>query len=154
MNYQEMILGMMRRQGRSDAADLRARAAKLDGTAIIAEENKIPAFDPEKDYSSWPAGAPVEDGGQIYTLLQPHNAADHPGSRPSNTPALWSITHTKDPAKAKAYLPPDGTSGLYMLGEVCLAAGHVWKSRIDNNAWAPGAEGAETAWEDLGAATV
>ncbi len=154
MNHQEMILEMMRRQGRTDAADLRTRAATLDGTTIIAEENKIPAFDPGKDYSSWPAGAPVEDDGQIYTLLQPHNAANYPGSRPRNTPALWSITHTKDPAKAKAYLSPNGTSGLYMLDEVCLAAGHVWRSRIDNNTWAPGTQGTETMWEDLGAATV
>lgn len=74
----------------------------MDGTAIIAEEDKVPAFDPAKDYSQWPAGAPVRDGEQVYKLITPHNAAHYPDSRPSNTPALWSITHTKRPGQGQA----------------------------------------------------
>ena len=106
MTNQELILGVMRAQGKADALDLRARAPELDGTAIIAEEGKVPQFDGTKDYSSWAIGSPVweEVNGerQIFTLLQPHNAIHYPGSTPSNTPALWSIRHTKDPSKAKA----------------------------------------------------
>lgn len=109
MKSQDMILGVMRAQGAADALDLRGRAADMDGTAIIAEEDKVPAFDPAKDYSQWPAGAPVRDGEQVYKLITPHNAAHYPDSRPSNTPALWSITHTKDPARAKPWMPPKVT---------------------------------------------
>ena len=54
MNSQDLILTMMRAQGKTDALSLRSRSAGMDGTAIIAEEEKIPAFNPEKDYSSWP----------------------------------------------------------------------------------------------------
>lgn len=45
---QEMILEMMRARGRADALDLRARSADMDGTALIAEEDKVPAFDPQR----------------------------------------------------------------------------------------------------------
>ena len=90
----------MRAQGKTDALSLRSRSAGMDGTAIIAEEEKIPAFNPEKDYSSWPAGAPVTDEGQVWTLIQPYNAANYDG-RPSTLRALWGLVHTKNPVKAK-----------------------------------------------------
>ena len=136
MKSQDMILGVMRAQGTADALSLRGRAADMDGTAIIAEEDKVPAFDPAKDYSQWPAGAPVRDGEQVYKLITPHNAAHYPDSRPSSTPALWSITHTKDPAKAKPWMSPSGTSGLYAKGECCTdpeAAdpAAVYRSKVD-----------------------
>ena len=119
MTNQELILGVMRAQGKADALDLRARAPELDGTALIDEENKIPVFDGSKDYTSWKAGSPVRelvDGEwQVFTLITPHNASHYPGSTPSNTPALWSIRHTKDPKRAKPWLAPNGTSGLYEL---------------------------------------
>jgi len=148
MNNRDLILGVMTKQGTADALDLRSRAADMDGTAIIAEENKIPEFDPAKDYSGWNAGAPVYevvDGErQVFTLLQPYNAAHYPDSKPSNSPALWSITHTKDPAKAKPFLTPNGTSGMYMTDEVCTdpnaeAPTAAYRSIVDNNVYAPSA---------------
>lgn len=143
MNSQDMILGVMRTQGRTDALDLRGRAADMDGTAIIAEEAKAPAFDPTKDYSKWPAGAPVQDEGQVWTLIQPHNAADYDG-RPSTLRALWGLCHTKDPARAKPFVAPEGTSGLYVKGECCTdpEAGDpaaVYRSKVDDNAYSPSA---------------
>ena len=157
MNSRSMILSVMREQGKTDARQLRERAPNMDGTALIAEEQKIPLFDPQKDYSGWPIGAPVleEVGGemQVFGLMQPHNAAHYPSSRPSNTPALWSIKHTKDPAKAKPWLAPSGTSGLYAKDEVCTdpAAENpttVYRSKVDNNAYAPSAYPPN--WEIIG----
>lgn len=106
----------MKEKGKADALDLRTRAADMDGTSIIAEEQKAPAFDGTKDYTAWPAGAPVTDEGQVWTLITPHNAATQQG-RPSTLRALWGLCHTKDPAKAKPWVDPYGTSGLYKLGE-------------------------------------
>ena len=134
---QELILGVMRAQGRADALDLRGRAADLDGTAVIAEEEKAPEFVPGKDYSQWPTGAPVRDGEQVYKLLQPHNASTWPDQRPADLPALWSICHTKDPERAKPYMAPNGTSGMYMTGECCTENGVTYRSTIDNNVWPP-----------------
>ena len=141
MTNQELILGVMRAQGKADALDLRARAPELDGTALIDEENKIPVFDGSKDYTSWKVGSPVRelvDGEwQVFTLLQPHNASHYPGSTPSNTPALWSIRHTKDPARAKPYQAPNGTSGMYMTGECCVDGGVVYRCLTDNTVHSP-----------------
>lgn len=148
------ILSLMREKGKSDALDLRARAKDLDGTALIAEESKVPQFDPSKDYSGWAVGSPVwedvEGERQVFGLLQPHNASHYPGSTPSNTRALWSLKHTKDAAKAKPWVAPLGTSGMYDADEVCTRNGHIWKSTQDNNPYEPGVTGTESFWTDLG----
>lgn len=145
------ILALMKEKGKSDALNLRTRAKDLDGTAIIAEESKVPQFDPNKDYSDWAVGSPVwedVDGErQVFTLITPHNAAAYPGSTPSNTRALWSLKHTKDTAKAKPWVAPLGTSGMYMTDEVCKYSDKLWKSKQDNNPYEPGATGTESFWE-------
>lgn len=133
LNYHDI----MKAQGKADALDLRSRATDLDGTAIIAEEIKAPEFDPEKDYSLWPIGAPVRDGEQVYKLLQPYNASTWPDQRPADLPALWSICHTKDPARAKPYQAPNGTSGMYMTGECCVDGGVVYRCLTDNTVHSP-----------------
>ena len=113
---QEEIKSILYQEGRRQALDLQERAGGMTGTELIAEEQKVPAFVPDKDYSSWPVGAPVADEGQVWTLLQPHNAANYTG-RPATLRALWGLAHTTDPAKAKPWVDPYGTSGLYMAGE-------------------------------------
>lgn len=147
----EEILTLMKEKGKADALDLRSRAKDLDGTSIIAEESKVPQFDGTKDYSSYPIGSPVweeVDGErQIFTLIQPHNASYYPGSTPSNTRALWSLTHTKDIVNAKAWITPLGTSGMYMKDEVCKHLDKVWRSKQDNNPYEPGTTGTESFWE-------
>ena len=153
MTNKEIVLKIMKEQGKTDALDLRERAKDLDGTAIIAEEQKIPLFDGNKDYSTWNIGSPVcefVDGEiQVFKLLQPHNASHYPNSTPSNTPALWSICHTKDVDKAKPYLAPNGTSGMYMTDEVCIKDSKVWRSTQDNNPYPPNETGTESYWEDV-----
>ena len=147
MNSKETILEILQRQGLEDALALREAAGTLDGTALIDQEQMIPLFDPQKDYAAWPAGAPVQDGGQVYRLITPHNAAYYPGSRPGNTPALWSITHTKDPAKARPWMAPSGTSGLYAEGECCTENGKIYRNLYEGNAFSPSALPAR--WEEV-----
>lgn len=123
---------IFRNLGRSDALALRREAGGLTGTQIIDREAAVPAFDPYKDYSSFPVGAPVSDGGQVWTLIQPYNAAYYDG-RPADLRALWGLAHTKNPARAKAWVDPQGTSGMYMRGECYRAEdGTVWQALEDN----------------------
>lgn len=136
MTNKEFVLSVFRENGRADALSLRSRAADMDGTAIIAEEQKIPVWDPQKDYSAWPVGGPVAHEGNVFGLLQPHNAAHYTGT-PATLAALWSPLHTKDPAKAKTWLAPNGTSGLYNTDECCLFDGEVHRSKMDNNPYSP-----------------
>lgn len=127
-----MMTDIFRSLGRADALRLRSEAANLTGTEIIAREVSVPPFDPKRDYTPWPAGSPVTDDGQVWLLLQPYNAAYYEG-RPAQLRMLWGLAHTKDPARAKAWVAPYGISGLYMTGECYKdAEGVVWRSLRDN----------------------
>ena len=125
-------------EGRRQALALQERAPAMTGTEIIAEEGNVPAWDPAKDYTGWSIGYPVADEGQVWLLLQPHNAAHYPG-RPSSLRALWGLAHTTDPARAKPWVEPYGTSGMYMTGECCTESGSIYRCTTDNNVWAPSA---------------
>lgn len=140
--------------GRADALDLAARAPELDGTGIIAEEEKVPAWNEKADYSGQNLGIPVTDEGQVWLLLIPHRAADYVG-RPATLRALWGLAHTKDPSKAKPWVASYGVSGLYMIDECCTypaADGsiHVWRNKHNNNEFPPMTINVEDRWEDIG----
>lgn len=125
-------LDIFRSAGRTAALELRGEAVNLTGTEIIDREQDVPEFDPQKDYSAWPVGSPVYDGWQVWTLIQPHNAAHYP-QRPAELRALWGLAHTKNPEKAKPWVDPYGTSGMYMAGECYMDAyGVVWRCKDDN----------------------
>lgn len=140
-----IYLEAMREKGKADALDLRSRAEDMDGTALIAEETKIPEYDPKKDYTGWPVGAPVTDENQVWPLIQPHNAAHYQG-RPSTLRALWGLSHTKDPAKAKPWVEPYGTSGMYMLNECYKAKNDIVYRALQDNL-IHDAEGYPEGWE-------
>lgn len=145
MTSKELVLDRMRRLGYSDASALRASASSMDGTKIITREGEIPDFVPGKDYSGWPVGAPVADGGQVWQLIQPYDSAAHPG-RPGELRALWGLCHTKDPERAKPWVEPLGTSGMYMVGECYrVADGTVYRCLQDNMVY--DAEALPSAWE-------
>ena len=84
MTNQELILGVMRAQGKADALDLRARAPELDGTAIIAEEAKVPQFDGTKDYPAGPSAPPCgrrsTESGRYSPCSSPTTPATTPGA--------------------------------------------------------------------------
>lgn len=106
--------------GRANALELRTAASGLTGTQIIDRELDVPAFSPNKDYTGCPVGTPVADEGQVWTLIQPHNASHYQG-RPSTLRALWGLCHTTNPKKAKPWVDPLGTSGMYLKDECYLA---------------------------------
>lgn len=118
--------------GRSDATELRGKAHEMTGTQIIDREYSVPRFDADRDYSGWPVGAPVTDEGQVWLLIQPHDAAQYEG-RPGTLRALWGLAHTKNPARAKAWVDAYGTSGMYMTDECYRdGEGQVWRAKEDN----------------------
>lgn len=129
---QEQRKEAMYQAGMAAALNLQGKAQGMTGTEIISQERDVPEFVPGKDYSVWPAGAPVSDDGQVWQLIQPYDSTAHPG-RPGELRALWGLCHTTDPAKAKAWVDPLGTSGMYMAGECYRAGdGRVYRCLADN----------------------
>ena len=149
MTSKERVLQRERDRGKVAALNLAARAPEMTGTAIIAEQANIPAWREDAVYTADHVGFPVQDAGQVYTILQPHTPAHNPGARPVDLPAIYSIKHTTDPNRAKPYVAPNGQSGMYMPGDCCTYEGHIWRSGQDNNVWTPGTPG--VMWENLGA---
>ena len=80
--------------------------------------------------------------------VDPQTFTYYAGRTPASLPALWSIKHTTNPAKAKAYMAPNGQSGMYMKNDCYTETGHVYQSTIDNNVWPP--SGYPDGWTDLG----
>lgn len=147
MDSKTLVLEVLRDLGQRQATELRQSAADMSGTEIIALERAVPAWDKQQDYSAWPVGAPVADEGQVWTLIQPHNAASYEG-RPSTLRALWGLAHTKDPARAKPWVDPYGISGMYMTDECYRAEdGTVYRCKQDNCVW--DATGLPSAWEEV-----
>lgn len=141
MMTREKAIEIMKMQGNIDALDLQSRSPSMTETEIINEEEKIPRFNPKKDYSSWKPGYPVIDEEQVWILITPHNASYYEGT-PSTLRSLWGLAHTTNPEKAKEWIAPYGTSGLYMKNECCIDSnadnnGIVYRSIVDNNAYAP-----------------
>ena len=152
MNSKELVLQVHRDLGRAEALALAKRAKDMDGTAIIAEEQKVPMFVPGADYSGCSYGAPIGEmvNGelQIFTMIAPVDTAHYPGITPNTERSLYSLCHTKDPKKAKPWVPSQGISGLYKLDECCTDAGHVWRNTYPDNDFSPSA--LPERWEDLG----
>ena len=67
--------------------------------------------------------------------------------QPEDYPSLWGFYWSTDPAKALPFIAL--STSPYMIGDCCTEGGHVWRSTIDNNVWAPSAY--PTGWADLGA---
>lgn len=145
MTNKDFILSIMKEQGKAAALDLRNRAKDLTGTEIITEENKIPLYDNNKDYSGWAVGSPCLFDGQVYGLLQPYNAANYPDTNPSILPALWRILHTTDPFKAKPYIKPTNTSDMYLMGECMIYTDGLIYRALRDTVYSP--EEVPTDWE-------
>lgn len=146
-------------RGKADAQDLAQRAPGMEATAIIAEEEKVPLFVWGTDYSGCAAGTPIAeivDGEkQIFTMLVPVNTANYPGITPNSERSLFSLCHTKDPARAKPWVAPQGISGLYKPEECCTypvgdGTVHVFRNLLNDNQYPPLTLNVEHYWSDLG----
>ena len=140
MTSKEKVLSRERQRGRAAALNLASRTINdgLDGTAIIAEQEHVPAWREDVVYTLDHVGYPVQDGDQVYNILMPHTPAHNPGFRPADLPAIYSVKHTTDPSNAKPYMAPNGVSGAYKKDECCVWDGKVYRSIFDgDNVWNP-----------------
>lgn len=123
-----ILVEAMYAYGRSKALELKAEAPELTDTEVIDQELFIPTW----REGVHEAGSPVRQGEQVYRTIQTHDSTGNPGWNPADTPALFGICHTKDPAKAKPWVSPHGISGLYYKDECYVdGEGTVWRQVYD-----------------------
>lgn len=126
------LYAIFKHLGSENSINLRERAPSMTATEIIENEVSIPNFNPHKDYTGMPVGTPVSYAGQVWSLIQPHNASLYDGT-PETLRSLWGLLHTKNPDSAKPWVDPLGTSGMYMTGECYVDdSGIVWIALHDN----------------------
>lgn len=94
---------------------------------------------------AWSAGIRVAPGdvvsrdGSIYVCVQGH--ATHADWTPAATPALWRLVRAPGDGAIPAWRQPLGAHDAYALGARVTHDGHVWRSTINANVWAPGVYG-------------
>lgn len=147
MDSKTYVLDKMREVGLRAAEKLQSQAPDIDGTQLIDREGDIPDFDPDKhQYLNWPTGSAVRSEDQVWKLIQPYDSTVYKDP-PSQMRAQWGLMHTKNPDKAKPYVEPLGTSGMYMKDECCTYNGATYISTMDNNVWNP--EAYPNGWEEI-----
>lgn len=145
----ELYTSAMYDRGLADAADLQARASTMDGTALYAEESKIPDFQAAraaKNMLQRPAGFICRSSaGRVMKLIQPYDSSIYT-QEPEELAAQWAPYWSKDPKHAVEFIAL--STAPWMTGDCCTDAGHVWKPKQDNVVWAPSTN--PEFWEDLG----
>lgn len=139
----ELVVKTLSELGRLKAESIREKvvAKEIDDTELIDNEDYVPEWK-QMDYTNVAIGTPVrdpfDDSGQVYKLWQQHDATNQPDWHPAAAVSLWDIAHTKNPDKAKPYIEPQGTRGMYMKDEVMIwTDGKTYRSTADNNVYTP-----------------
>ena len=140
----ELYLQAMREKGMADATDLQNRSSTMDGTALYAEEEKIPDFQAAKEQTNMlNRKAGKKDGfvcrstaGRVVRLIQVYDS-DTYTQEPEELPAQWGFVWSTDPAKALPFIAI--STSPYGVGECCTENGTTYRSTIPNNVWAPSA---------------
>ena len=148
----QIYVGAMKAKGLADAADLQERSSSLDGTALYAEEDKIPDFaEAVKVRNMLERKAGQKDGfvcrstaGRVVRLLQVYDSEIYL-QEPEELPAQWGFVWSTDPDKALPFLSL--STSPYAKGDCCTAGGKTWRSKIDTNTWSP--ETNPEFWEEV-----
>lgn len=134
----------MRSSGKNAAKSLQERSPDMDGTALYAEEESIPAFsEAVKRKNMLHRRAGMTDGfvckssaGRVVRLIQNYDSEVFT-AEPEELPAQFGFFWSKDPRKALPFVAI--STSPYMTGDCCTDEGGIFQSKIDNNVWAPSA---------------
>lgn len=138
MITQTRRIEIMRKAGRTSALALQADAPELDGTALNEQAEDIPSFaaaKATKNMLNRPVGFVCKSSaGRVVRLIQPYDSSIYPGE-PETLPAQWGFAWSKKPAHALPFMAL--STSPYMAGDCCTDTGKVYRSKIDNNVYAP-----------------
>lgn len=142
MTDKELVLDTLRRSGKRIANDLQERSESMTGTELNAEDNYIPSFkEAVKKKNMLDRTAGHTDGfvckssaGRVVRLIQNYDSTIYT-QEPEELPAQFGFVWSTDPAKAKPFISI--STSPYGKGECCSENGQVFRSKINDNVWAP-----------------
>lgn len=149
MTSKDRVLARERERGRLDATDLQTRAPNMDGTALYAEDDKIPSFKTavsKMNMLNRKVGFVCKSSaGRVVRLLQNYDSTIYT-QEPEELPAQFGFVWSNDPKKALPFIAL--STSPFNTGNCCTHEGYVWRSGQDGNVWAPGTVGVK--WDNLG----
>lgn len=143
MTSKDRVLARERERGRLDALDLQTRAPDMDGTALYAEEGKIPSFKAacakmnmlERKAGQTDGFVCKSSAGRVVRLIQNYDSTVYP-QEPEELPAQWRFVWSTDPAKALPFVAL--STSPFAVGDCCLSnAGVPKRSNIPSNVFDP-----------------
>lgn len=148
MTDKELVLDTLKRSGKLIAQNLQTRASDMSGTELYAEEDYIPSFAEavkRKNMLERAIGFVCRStAGRVVRLLQAYDSTVYT-AEPEELPSLWGFAWSTDPAKALPFIAL--STSPYNTGDCCSENGAVYRSKIDNNVWAPSAY--PDGWEEV-----
>lgn len=145
---QQLYIDAMHAKGVADAKDLQERSGSMDGTALYAEEEKIPDFKMAVNKMNMlerPVGFVCKSSaGRVVKLLQVYDSTIY-AQEPEELPAQWGFKWSTDPLKALPFIAL--STSPYGKGECCTEGGKTWRSKIDSNVHSPSAY--PQGWQDV-----
>lgn len=139
----------MYNQGRADALALQEASPAMSGTELYAAEDKIPSFTAAVANANMLTRSPGfvcrSTAGRVVKLLQVYDSSIYT-QEPEDLPAQWGFKWSTDPEKALPFIAL--STSPYMVGDYCTEGGKTYRSKIDNNVWAPSAYA--QGWEAVG----
>lgn len=148
LTNREFVLDTMRLYGRAQARNIQAKADDMTGTELYEEEGFIPDFKAAcafKNMVQRSIGFTCKSpSGRIVQLLQPYDSTIYT-DEPEQLPAQWGFKWSTDPTKALPFIAL--STSPYMTGDCCTEDGNTYRSKIDNNVFAPSAY--PQGWEEV-----
>lgn len=140
MKNKDFVLETMRRSGKLIAQSVQTNAPSMSGTQLNAESEYIPDFKAAclaMNMLDRPVGFVCKSSsGRVVKLLQVYDSTIFT-AEPEELPAQWGFVWSDNPAHALPFISL--STSLYMKGNVCSENDVVYRSKLDNNVWAPSA---------------
>lgn len=140
MKNKDFVLETMRRSGKLIAQSVQTNAPSMSGTQLNAEGDYIPDFAEavrKMNMLERPVGFVCKSSaGRVVKLLQNYDSTIFT-AEPEELPAQWGFVWSNDPAHAQPFIAL--STSPYMKGNVCSENDVVYRSKLDNNVWAPSA---------------
>lgn len=147
MTDMELVCDTLRQMGKNIAQAVQSAADSLTGTQLNGKAEYIPEFQAAcaaKNMLERPVGFVCRStAGRVVRLLQVYDSTVYT-QEPEELAVQWGFVWSTDPAHALPFLAI--STSPYMVGDCCTEDGRVWRSKQDNNVWAP--SGYPEGWEE------
>ena len=138
MTNKEYVLTTMAAFGKEAAEKIQAEADEMSGTELYDKEEFIPDFRAacaKMNMLQRKVGFTcLSTAGRVVSLIQLYDSEIYT-QEPEELPAQWSFKWSKDPKKALPFIAL--STSPYMTNDCCTENGDVYRSKIENNVFAP-----------------